>query len=266
MTTAQAERKKTVGLFVTCLADFMRPTVARAALQLLEGAGFRVVVPAEQACCGQPAWNSGFDDRARDIARGVVAAFEGFDYVVLPSGSCAGMIRKHYPEAFGDDLEYADRAVSLAAKTYELTSFLVSIAGWGADDVRRRLDSGVGGKAVRAYYHDSCAGLRELGIKNEPRALLSGCDGVTLAEGAEAETCCGFGGLFCIKYADISATIADHKIDDIVASKADTLLGGDMGCLMQLQGRLSRLGHDIDVRHVAEVLAGETTPAIGKTE
>ena len=259
-----APAPKTVALFATCLMDALRPSVGRAAIQLLEGAGFRVAVPADQTCCGQPGWNAGADDDARALAARVIAAFEGFDYVVAPSGSCAGMIQKHYPEAFKDDAAMRARAEALAVKTHELTSFLVNVAGVAARDMAARTAT----EKRRTYYHDSCAGLRELGVKAEPRALLAGVEDVELCEGAECETCCGFGGLFCIKYDDISTAIADHKIDDILKTGADMVLGGDLGCLVHLQGRLSRLGHDIEVRHVAEILAGldATVPAIGEDE
>ena len=236
-----------VGLFVTCLVDLMRPTVGFAAVKLLEEAGCAVAVPRAQTCCGQPAWNSGDSGNARKVARGLIAAFEPFDYVVAPSGSCAGMIRVHYPELFAGDAEWETRARALAAKTHELISFLADVRGMTR--VVARL-------AAIATYHDSCSGLRELGVKRQPRALLATVAGLELREGMEAETCCGFGGLFCVKYPDISAAIADVKTDDIVATGANLVLAGDMGCLMNIAGRLKRCGSGIAVRHVAEVLAG----------
>jgi L-lactate dehydrogenase complex protein LldE len=247
-----------VALFVTCLVDLMRPSVGFAAVKLLEDAGYRVSVPQAQTCCGQPAYNSGDRADAKAIARRVIAAFEGFDYVVVPSGSCAGMLKVHYPRLFAGDSELGPRAAALARRTFELTSFLADVAGVG------RLDGGFSGLVT---YHDSCSGLRELGVKEQPRRLLGLLPGVRLKEGGEAETCCGFGGLFCVKYADISERIVDRKVDDVIASGADTLLAGDLGCLLNIAGRLRRrLGErcPIGVRHVAEALAGTAgEPAIG---
>ena len=243
-----------VGLFVTCLVDLMRPTVGFAAVKLLEEAGCRVEVPSAQTCCGQPAWNSGDSANAAKVARGLIAAFERFDYVVAPSGSCAGMIRVHYPELFADDAKWGPRARALAAKTHELISFLADARGM------TRVDARLGASVT---YHDSCSGLRELGVKRQPRALLASVAGLELREGKEAETCCGFGGLFCVKYPDVSAAITDVKTDDIVATGADLVLAGDMGCLMNIAGRLKRRGAKTAARHIAEVLAGMAdVPAI----
>jgi L-lactate dehydrogenase complex protein LldE len=241
-----------VGLFVTCLVDLMRPSIGFAAVKLLEQAGCTVEVPTAQTCCGQPAYNSGDTADTRAIARQVIEAFEGFDYVVAPSGSCAGMIREHYPALFADVPELYARAQHLAKRTYELVSFLVDIRGM--TEVAARYD-GV------AAYHDSCSGLRELGVKVQPRQLLQTVQGLRLAELPGAETCCGFGGTFCIKYPEISTRMVDDKATDIVATGADTLLAGDLGCLMNMAGRLARRGDRIRVRHVAEVLAGMTDAA-----
>ena len=246
--TAPPDRPR-VGLFVTCLVDLMRPTVGFAAVKLLEEAGCTVEVPQAQTCCGQPAWNSGASANARRVAKGLIAAFEPYRYVVAPSGSCAGMIRVHYPELFAGQGEWEERARALAAKTHELVSFLVDVMK--VPGVASRFEAS-------ATYHDSCSGLREMGVKTQPRALLATVQGLTLREGREAETCCGFGGLFCVKYPDISAAIADVKVDDIVATGAKTVLGGDMGCLLNIAGRLKRRGRDVETRHVAEVLAGKT--------
>ncbi len=238
-----------VGLFVTCLVDLMRPTVGFAAARLLEEAGCEVEVPAAQSCCGQPAWNAGDAKNARRVARTQIEAFETYRYVVVPSGSCAGMIRVHYPALFAGERAWAERARALAAKTHELVSFLVDVLGV----------PGVAAKfETSATYHDSCSGLRELGVKAQPRALLASVEGLVLHEGKEAETCCGFGGLFCVKYPDISAAITDVKVDDILATGAKTVLGGDLGCLMNIAGRLKRRGAEVATRHVAEVLAGMT--------
>ncbi|AWK85902.1 (Fe-S)-binding protein [Azospirillum thermophilum] len=245
-----------VGLFVTCLVDLMRPSVGFAAVTLLERAGCTVEVPEAQTCCGQPAFNSGDRRTAQDLARATIRAFEAFDYVVVPSGSCGGQIRHHYPELLADDPAWAPRARHVAARTYELVSFLA--------DVLRVEDPGVRYDGV-VTYHDSCSGLRELGIKEQPRRLLSKVEGLTLNELPSAEVCCGFGGTFCVKYPDISNRMVEAKTADIAATGADTLLAGDMGCLMNMAGKLKREGSPIKVRHVAEVLAGDTaTPAIGE--
>jgi L-lactate dehydrogenase complex protein LldE len=245
-----------VALFVTCLVDLIRPSVGFATVKLLEDAGCAVVVPAVQTCCGQPAYNSGRRADTIAIARQVIAAFDGFDHVVAPSGSCAGMIKTHYPDLFADDADWAGRAEDLARRTHELTSFLGDVLG--VDTIGARYDA-------IATYHDTCSGLRELGVKEQPRKLLAGVAGLTLTESEESETCCGFGGTFCVKYPDISGAIVEAKADAIVATGADTLIGGDLGCLMNMAGRLSRRGHGVDVRHVAEILVGddETSPIGG---
>ena len=236
-----------VALFVTCLVDLMRPAVGFAAVELLERAGCRVEVPAAQTCCGQPAYNSGDDKDARAIARRTIDAFAGYDYVVAPSGSCAGMLKMHYPEMFEGDAEWEPKAREFAARVFELMQFLSGVIGFQA---------ALAPLAAKATYHDSCSGLRELGIKSEPRKLLAGVAGLEIAEGAEAETCCGFGGLFCVKYPDVSTGMVDAKIDDLEKTGAEMVLGGDLGCLMNMAGRLKRRGSKMVARHAAEVLAG----------
>jgi L-lactate dehydrogenase complex protein LldE len=235
-----------VALFVTCLVDLFRPSVGFAAVKLLEDAGCRVEVPAEQTCCGQPAYNSGDRADTVEIARQVLDAFEGYDFVVVPSGSCAGMLKKHYVELFEPGTPDAARAESLAARTFELISFL-------ADVVRLR---GVGTRLpARVTYHDACSGLRELGIKEQPRRLLASVEGLELVELEAAEVCCGFGGTFCVKYPGVSTKMVSDKAADIEATGADLVLAGDLGCLMNMAGRLKRLGSQVEARHVAEVLA-----------
>jgi L-lactate dehydrogenase complex protein LldE len=245
-----------VGLFVTCLVDLYRPIVGFAAVKLLEEAGCSVDVPTAQTCCGQPAYNSGDKANAADIARQTIAAFEAFDYVVAPSGSCGGMIKSHYPKLLAKDAAWAPRAAALAAKTHELISFLVDVRGM------TRVGSSFTG---RATYHDSCSGLRELGIKDQPRTLLASVAGLELVEMDDSEICCGFGGTFAIKYPDISNAMVTKKIDNINAPKPDLLLAGDLGCLLNMTGKLKREGSAVKARHIAEVLAGETrAPAIGE--
>jgi L-lactate dehydrogenase complex protein LldE len=251
--------KPRVALFVTCLVDLYRPGVGFAAIKLLEDAGCSVDVPEAQVCCGQPAYNSGDRADTTDIAKQVIEAFEGYDYVVAPSGSCGGMIRDHYPALFAADPVWQARAEALSARTWELTSFLV--------DVLKQ--DGVSGAACagRATYHDSCSGLRELGVKAQPRKLLDSVAGLELVEMQTPETCCGFGGTFCIKYGEISTDIVSRKTADIAATGADLLLAGDMGCLLNMAGKLKREGSRVQVRHVAEVLAGMADgPAIGEKD
>ncbi len=248
--------KPRVGLFVTCLVDLVRPQVGFAAVKLLEDAGCEVIVPPSQTCCGQPAWNSGADRHAADIARAVVDAFEPFDYVVAPSGSCAGTLRRHYPEILANDSAYASRARALAAKTHELISFLVNV---------RKVEGVTATCRAKACYHDSCSSLREMNVREEPRRLLARVDGLSLSELSDPEVCCGFGGLFAVKYPAISERMADNKIADALATGAELLLGPDLGCLLHLAGRMERRGQSIRVRHIAEVLAGMADePALGE--
>jgi L-lactate dehydrogenase complex protein LldE len=237
-----------VGFFVTCLVDLMRPSIGFAAIELLEAGGADVYVPPTQTCCGQPAYNSGDRDDARALAAKVVAEFEGCDWLVAPSGSCSGMIRTHYADLFADDPAMLRRVEALAAKTRELTDFLVH---------ELRLARVPGRFDGRVTYHDSCSGLREMGVKAQPRALLALVPGLELVEMAEPETCCGFGGTFSIKFGEISARLADNKCGHVVAAGVDAVVLGDLGCMLNIEGRLSRRGDArTKVLHVAEVLAG----------
>jgi L-lactate dehydrogenase complex protein LldE len=237
-----------VGLFVTCLVDLMRPSIGFAAIRLLEAGGAEVYVPPHQTCCGQPGYNSGDRAGAKALAAKVVAEFEGCDYLVAPSGSCSGMIRTHYADLCRDDPALLRRADALAAKTYELTSFLVDVL---------KLDAVPGALSATVTYHDSCAGLREMGVKSQPRKLLARVPGLVLTEMPECETCCGFGGTFAIKFGEISTRMADNKCQQIAASGAGAVVLGDLGCMLNIEGRLRRRG-DMKTRvlHVAEVLAG----------
>ena len=241
-------RRPRVGLFATCLVDLMRPSVGFAAAKLLEDAGCEVEVPV-QTCCGQPAYNSGDRGTTRDLALQVIEAFEPYDYLVAPSGSCAGMIKVHYPELLAEDPGLARRANALGDKTFELTSFLVDVLGVIA--VKARFPGAV-------TYHDSCSGLRELGISRQPRRLLASVEGLSLVELEDSDVCCGFGGTFAVKYSDISGAIVAAKVEKVVESGAPTLLAGDLGCLMNMAGKLARDGRPVAVRHVAEILAGMT--------
>ena len=246
--------KPRVALFVTCLVDLIRPSVGFAAVKLLEDAGCTVEVPV-QTCCGQPAYNSGDRGTTRDLAERMIEAFRGYDYVVAPSGSCAGMVKAHFPELFADDPNWLPKADALAARTYELTSFLVDVMGV------TQVDSPFRGEVT---YHDSCSGLRELGVRAQPRLLLKSIPDLTLVELPESDVCCGFGGTFAVKYADISNAIVEAKAENIAATGAPVLLAGDLGCLLNMAGKLQREGRGVQVRHVAEVLADMTAqPGIG---
>ena len=238
-----------VGLFITCLVDLMRPEVGLAAVKLLEGAGCTVEVPLSQTCCGQPGFNSGDTAAAMALARKYLAEFEDFDYVVAPSGSCGGMIRHHYPTLFRDDPDLHARMDALAARTWELTSFLHDVL---------KVQSVPGSYTGEVTYHDSCSGLRELGVKAQPRALLALQPGVKLTEMRDAHACCGFGGTFAVKYGNISTAIVDEKIENIHGSGARCVVLGDLGCMLHIEGRLRRCGdQDTRVLHVAQVLAGD---------
>jgi L-lactate dehydrogenase complex protein LldE len=235
-----------VGLFVTCLVDLMRPSIGMAALQLLEDAGCEVVVPATQTCCGQPGYNSGDRASALALARKVVAEFDACDYVVAPSGSCAGMIRTHYPDLFGGFPQELQRVERLCARTYELTDFLLNVAK--VERITASFDGVV-------TYHDSCAGLREMQVKMQPRALLAKVAGLKLTEMNEAESCCGFGGTFAVKFGEIATRLADNKCQHATATGADAVVLGDLGCMLNIEGRLRRRGDTkTRVLHVAEVL------------
>ena len=253
---AAAAGQAHVALFVTCLVDLWRPSVGFAAVKLLEDAGCRVSVPKAQTCCAQPAYNSGDRKDAQAIAGNVIAAFEGFDYVVAPSGSCAGMIKCHYPGLFADDPDMLAGALELAARTWELISFLTDIMK--LDRVAARFEGAV-------TYHDGCSGLREMGIKSQPRKLLTSVAGLELKELPDAEICCGFGGTFCVKYPGISNAMVDDKVSEIEATGAGTVLAGDLGCLLNIAGKLQRNDSPARARHIAEVLAGMAEgPAIGE--
>jgi L-lactate dehydrogenase complex protein LldE len=240
-----------VALFATCIVDTLRPEIGFASLALLEAAGCEVSVP-EQSCCGQPNYNNGDEKGARELAEAWLGQFEGYDYVVIPSGSCAAMLKQHSPELFSANPELQTRMIALSSRCYELSEFLSSVVTPRFGDLPE----------LHACYHDSCSGLRELGIKKQPRALLKEIKSLELSELSNAEACCGFGGTFCVKHPEISCRLADDKIAAIESTDAHMLLGGDWGCLMHLKGRIDALGKPIDVKHFSEVLAqaleGET--------
>lgn len=244
-----------VALFVTCLVDMFRPSVGFASVKLLEDAGCRVEVPELQTCCGQPAWNSGDRVEAQALARQTIAALEGYDFVVAPSGSCAATIVKDYPRMFASGDPWALRAEKLSARTHEIVSFLTDVLG---------VEAVAAQASAIATYHDSCSGLRSLGVKDQPRRLLATVEGLELREMAEAEVCCGFGGLFCVKYPDVSNVMVGDKIRNAADTGAEMLLAGDLGCLMNMAGKAGRERSGLEVRHVVEVLAGALdAPGVG---
>jgi L-lactate dehydrogenase complex protein LldE len=245
-----------VGLLVTCLVDLFRPSVGFAAVKLLTDTGCQVMVPETQTCCGQPAFNAGDRRNTARLAKQMIETFEGLDYLVVPSGSCTGMIRTHYPQLFDGDPSWTARARELAGRTHELTSFLTDVLGVTGTTAQL---------AGTATYHDSCHGLRELGIRNQPRQLLASVPGLELVEMESSEICCGFGGAFCVKYPEISVRMAADKARWIEATGAGLVLGGDLACLMNIAGFLKPRGSTVQVRHLAEVLAGMCDgPAIGE--
>ena len=234
---------------MTCLVDLVRPKIGFAAIKLLESAGCEVIVPGAQTCCGQPGYNSGAREISKTLARKVLAEFGDCDYVVAPSGSCSGQVKCHYVEDLFRDAPERSAFEQLAAKWYELSEFLVDVLK--VEKMPARFDGLI-------TYHDSCAGLRELGVKAQPRQLLEK-SGAKIAEMAECEKCCGFGGTFSVKLGDISTRMAHNKCLNIRLSGAPTVVGGDLGCLLNIEGRLRRAGdHDTRVVHFAEILAGET--------
>jgi L-lactate dehydrogenase complex protein LldE len=238
-----------VALFVTCLVDAVRPEIGFSVVKLLESAGCEVVVPESQTCCGQPAYNSGDSAAARTLAEKVLREFDGFEYVVIPSGSCGGQIKQHYLELFHDHPDLKSRAERLAGRMYELTDFLVSVL---------RVSSVPSTFSGNITYHDSCCGLRELGVKRQPRTLLAMLPDVRVTEMKDCEQCCGFGGTFSIKFGDISGAIVDEKCGHVRASGADAVVLGDLGCMLNIEGRLRRTGDTTTrVLHIAQVLAGD---------
>jgi L-lactate dehydrogenase complex protein LldE len=239
-----------VGFFVTCLVDLMRPSIGFAAIRLLEAGGASVFVPPTQTCCGQPGYNAGDRAGAKALAARVIGEFEGCEYLVAPSGSCSGMIKTHYADLFDGDPSMRARVDALAMKTFELTDFLANVL---------RLESVPGSFAGTVTYHDSCSGLREMGVKRQPRDLLARVPGLELKEMAECETCCGFGGTFALKFGEVSTRLADNKCRHIADTGADAVVLGDLGCILNIEGRLRRRGDTTTrVLHVAEVLAGES--------
>jgi L-lactate dehydrogenase complex protein LldE len=242
-----------VGLLVTCLVDVMRPEIGFSTIKLLEAAGCKVVAPESQTCCGQPAYSAGNRDAARALAEKFLDEFEGFDYIVIPSGSCGGMVKTHYEDALAGHPQLLQRFALVKPRVYELTDFLSTVVKL-QNLPTAQADSFTG----KITYHDSCCGLRELGVQQQPRELLTQRAGVELTEMKDARACCGFGGSFAVKYGDISAAIVDEKCENIHNTHADAVVLGDLGCMLNIEGRLRRTGdHTTRVLHVAQVLAGD---------
>lgn len=235
-----------VSLFVTCIVDQVFPEIGLAAVEVLERLGFAVDFPRDQTCCGQPAFNAGYRKEAAQVACRCLDIFRNEDYVVVPSGSCASMIKHHFEELFADDPIRLAETRRLMPRVWEFSQFLLDVAG--VEDVGARYEGVV-------TFHDSCHGLRALEIKEGPRRLLSGVKGLTLREMDAAEECCGFGGTFSVKFAAVSAAMTRTKIESIVRTGAGAVVGVDASCLMQIGGALSRAGSPIKTLHLAQVLA-----------
>ncbi|MBP1935066.1 (Fe-S)-binding protein [Ammoniphilus resinae] len=235
-----------VSLFITCLADVFYPKVGMNVVEVLRSYGVEVDFPQDQTCCGQPAFNSGYHKEARESARQLIKAFADSPMVVTPSGSCASMIRHYYPDLFKDEPEWKERAIELADKTYEFSEFLVHVLK--VEDIEAKFPA-------HATYHHSCHMSRGLGLKGEPIKLLGQVEDLEMEDLPYCNDCCGFGGTFAAKMSDISEKMVDEKIKNIETTGADVLIGSDMGCLMNIGGRLRRLGKEVRVMHVAEVLA-----------
>jgi len=237
---------KRVSLFVTCIVDQLFPQVGMAMAEVLERLGYQVDFPEDQTCCGQPAFNSGYRAESRTVARHFLKVFDKAEYVVVPSGSCTSMITHHFPELFEKEPETLARARAIGSRVFEFSTFLTEMAG--VEDVGARMEDVV-------TFHDGCHALRELGIRSAPRRLLSNVRGLELREMIPAEECCGFGGTFSVKFAELSGAMARTKIEAIVKTGANTVVSLDPSCLMQIQGALSRAGSGIRTMHLAEVLA-----------
>lgn len=233
-----------VSLFITCLADVFYPSVGKDTVEILERLNCEVVFPEKQTCCGQPAYNSGYHKETKEVAKHMIQVFQESDYVVSPSGSCVTMIHE-YAHLFEDDQVWKERASSLAAKTFELTQFIVDVLK--IEDVGATLNA-------KATYHTSCHMTRLLGVKNAPMKLLENVNGLEFTSLPNKENCCGFGGTFSVKMVPISEQMVNEKIEHIEETKAEVLIGADCGCLMNIGGRIERQGKPVKVMHIAQVL------------
>lgn len=239
-------RGKAVSLFVTCVVDRVYPQTGIAVVEILERLGIAVDFPPGQTCCGQPAFNSGYWDDARGVAQQFLSAFENAEVILTPSGSCASMVRHYFPQLFAEDERWRQRAERAASITWEFSEYLVD--GLGIVELGARLPQ------MNVAFHDACHGLRLMGLRDQIRQLAEAIDGVAISELVDAEQCCGFGGLFALKMAEISAAMADEKAENIAAGGIQRVITSDCGCLTQLNGRLSRRGEEPCVQHIAELL------------
>jgi len=238
-----------ISLFITCLVDQLWTSIGVSSVEVLRRVGCEVEFDKRQTCCAQPAFNTGYRDEARQVARRFISIFEESkaEAIVSPSGSCTAMVR-HYRELFADDPQWLARANAIAAKTHELSSFLIRVL--------KVEDVGASWKG-RLTWHDACHGLRDLNLKTEPRTLIRNVRGAEFVELEHADACCGFGGTFSVKYPEISVAILDQKIEAIEGAGVDAVVSGDASCLMQIGGRLSRKGSNVRVMHLAELLAAD---------
>ncbi|MDP4149681.1 MAG: (Fe-S)-binding protein [Bacteroidota bacterium] len=236
-----------VQLFIPCFVDQLYPQTAFNMVKVLEKAGVEVAYNTNQTCCGQPAYNAGFRDEAREVCSKFLRDFAGADYVVAPSASCTGFVRNYYPGLF-DNSSMHNEVKDLQKRAYEFSEFLVNVLG--IEDLGASLSG-------RATYHDSCAGLRECRIKEEPRKLLSNVKGLELLEMKDVETCCGFGGSFAVKFESISIAMADQKVNNALETGADYIISTDLSCLMHLDGYIRYKGYSLRTMHIADVLASE---------
>jgi len=237
---------KPVSLFIQCLVDTVYPEVGESLVRIFRKLDIEIICPPDQTCCGQPAFNSGYRKEARTAAKQFLSIFGDADVIVCPSGSCVNMVRNHYPELFQDDRKWLRRSREVGAKTYELTEYLVDVLG--VYDLGAHYEG-------KVTYHDSCHLLRGIGVQAQPRKLLRNIKGIEFVEMRDSDRCCGFGGAFSVKYPDISSAMAEEKVKNIADSGADTVTGCDMGCLMNIQGMLSRKGLSVGVKHIAQLLA-----------
>lgn len=239
---------KRVSLFVTCLVDVLYPETGMSVVEILEHLGVAVDFPVAQTCCGQTAFNGGYWAEAKQVAKQFLAAFKDAEVIVMPSGSCAAMVRHEFPVLFADDAEWLEEAERQASITWEFTEFIVD--GLGVTDLHGRL-----AQPQKFAFHDSCHGLRLMGLKEAGRTLVGNLENATVVEWDNSETCCGFGGLFSVKMADVSGAMLQDKVEHIVDSEADTILSGDVSCLLHMNGGLERGSHSKRVRHIADILA-----------
>ena len=237
---------KNVTLFVQCLVDAIYTEVGESMVQVLLNLGSTVHCPTDQTCCGQPAFNAGYRSQARTVAQHFIEVFENSEIIVCPSGSCVNMVRHHYPELFRDAPRWLQRAQKLASRIFEFTEYIVDVLE--VDNLNARYSG-------KVTYHDSCHLLRGIGVREQPRRLLRNVSGLVFIEMSDSDRCCGFGGSFSVKYPQISTAMVAEKVDNIIKSGADTVVGCDMGCLMNIQGMLSRRGSPIEVKHIAQLLA-----------